>query len=401
MTTEDLTLPDGFEAPNCTGVKYENWKLKKENDRIVLRILPAMRSLIQKGDFGAFWGLHFGWNGRNQTDPTKFTYRPFLCVESKRNGMIEKECKACKYIVSHAKKWEVVLADIKKQQEDLKTRGVTAGKTEAEINKALQKLTEKLIKENQPLKEWLNAHSCNKKFRIPCMNKQGQFGIFAVPYGLVKKLREVMKELTTRVYPGTQFAIQPAGRKGVWFEFIRNGKASATSDTVVPVRVQNNDGSEMLDFHTITNEQLDAAKKCLPDLIELMELSRVSDDQMEALIKLDRDGGGSSDPDEVDAILGNPNLKEAKSDEDDMPDWTNIKTNTSTVKNVVQNEPASQPVTETKQETKTETVAQPKTETKGETKVAQQAEVKTEPKAEPKAEAKRVVTDEDFDSLFA
>lgn len=394
MTLEDLTLPDGFEAPNCTGVKYENWKLKKENDRIILRILPAMKSLIQKGDFGAFWGLHFGWNGRNQQDPTKFTYRPFLCVENKRNGMIDRECAACKYIATHAKKWEAVKATIKQQQEDLKARGALAGKTENEINKALQKLTEKLLTENKPLKDWLDAHSCNKKFRIPCMNQQGQFGIFSIPYGLVKKLREEMKKLTTRFYPGTQFAINPAGRKGVWFEFVRNGKASATSDSVTPVRVQNTDGSEMLDFHTITNEQLEAAKKCLPDLLELMEQSRITDTQMEALVKLDQDGGGSSDPDEVDAILGstasNNKSSGTTTSTDDLDDWAST--------------PASKPEIkqEVKQEVKEQQVLQPpKTEAKVESKPEVKQEVQKEVKQETKPAAASVATDTDFEDLFA
>ena len=314
MTNEDLQLPAGFATPSYTGSKYETVKLKKEDDRLELRVLPSMKSLIKKGDFGAYWKTHFGWMGRNQQDSSKLAWHPFLCVEEKRNGMTTNACPACQYRLTYEKKYAAAKADMEKQVTDLTNKGKSKGIPEVAINKEVAKLKEKLMGEMRPIAEWLQSHGCDGKMRIPCINRQGQFVLFSAPYGLVKKLREAMKEVSGRCYPGTEIQISPTGRKGVWFEFVRTGKANATSDSVHPVRVSRSDGSEILDFHVITNEQLTAAQDAIPDLVELMEQNRIRLDQIEALVELDKSGGGSSDPDEVDRIL-----EIGKSEQE--PDW--------------------------------------------------------------------------------
>jgi len=387
MTNEDLTLPDGFSAPTCGGSKYENWKLNpKGDDSVVLRLLPAMGSMARSGKLGLFWGLHFGWQGRNQQDPTKRTYKPFLCIEEKRNGMVTKACPACSYILEYKKKWEAAKAEILRKVEEIKAAGAKAGKTEAEINRVIAKKSEEMKKAAEPLNQWLYDHSCNKKVRIPAVNKQGQFGIFSVSYGLYKKLDEEITKLSAKTYPGTNFPMQAAGRKGVWFEFKRKGKPSRDSDSVSPVRVQQADGSEILDFHTITNEQLTQAKEVLPDLTELMEESRIRVDQIEALVQLDRDGGGAADPDEVDKVFLDGKVPGASAAED--PDWMSGES-------VALNE-ASNGTQEQKSSRQQETVQAPATTPEpAKAAPAQQAPAAVAPEAPAPA------VGDDFEDLFA
>jgi hypothetical protein len=303
MTQEDLLLPTGFGSPSGSNRNYETWKLKQKDDEIVIRILPLMKSLLKRDDFGLFWKLHFGWNGRNPKDVTKVQYHPFLCVEEKSYGMITQECPACNYRNSYLKKLETAKIDMENQIKAKQELGRSKNIPEDQIAKAVSKLREECLAKIKPLSEWVNNHGADGKFRIPCINKQGQFGIFLAPYGVVKQLKEEIRNLKTRNYPGTDIPMQAAGRKGVWFKITRSGNASPTSDTAKPCRIVREDGAEVLDFHVISNEQLQQAQDRLPDLEEMRELARIRLDQMEALIQLDKDGGGSSDPLEVDLIL--------------------------------------------------------------------------------------------------
>ena len=277
MADEELELPAGFGVPSGSTQKYETWKLKNtkdgETDELILRVLPLMKSLVQLDDFGIYWALHYGWNGVNEKDPTKPAYHPFLCIEEKNYGMITQECPACKYRNIYLDKLKAVESDPSKAALVSQLRG------------------------------WLKDHGKDGKFRIPCINKQGQFGVFCAPYGVVMQLRNEMKKLREQNYPGTTVSIKPAGRKGLWFKVTRTGRPSLTSDKVDVNRIVNPDGSEMKDFHVISDEQLQEAQNRLPDLLELKGQNRIRLEQIEALIALDKAGRGSSDPVEVDRIL--------------------------------------------------------------------------------------------------
>lgn len=301
MSENEMDLPEGFGTANYSNQKYETWKLKDDSS-LVLRILPPMKSLRKRGDIGLYWKTHFGWNGRDSQNPTKARFRPFLCIEERRDGMTTETCPAC---------------DLRKSYEDKmnakKAKGKELGKTEAEIRKAT-------ANEYQ----WLRDHGLDGKFRIPAINKSGQLGFFLCPYGLVKKLREELKRFTAK-------GIDPTGRKGVWFEFTRSGKASPTSDSVRPVRVTKvKDGEEVevLDVHVISNEDLTKALEVLPDLNELMEKGRIRRDQIEALVALAKSSEGACDPDEVDRILVDRilevNKREDSKSSASSDDWSEV-----------------------------------------------------------------------------
>jgi hypothetical protein len=295
--SNDNELPAGFGDPSGTSQRYENWKFKNikdgEVDEHIFRVLPAMKSLLQIDDIGLYWAIHYGWNGVNAKDPSKKAYHPFLCIQEKDYGRIVVECPACTY------------------------RNGFLDKLKAAVPKS--ELANKL-------EAWKKAHGLDGKFRIPCIDKQGRFGIFHAPYNFVKSLKEEMRQLRlqdypasgdfTNKYPGAVGPIKPAGRTGVWFKFVRTGKASPTSDKAVVNRIVNPDGSEMKDFHRITDEQLAEASNRIPDLVSLKEQNRISVDKIEALVALDKLGKGSPDPVEVDRILDAGKQQEEHVDEE-------------------------------------------------------------------------------------
>jgi hypothetical protein len=162
------------------------------------------------------------------------------------------------------------------------------------------------------------------------MNKTGQIGIGMIPYGLKKKYATVVKETESRLYPasiakGKEVPVQVNGRVGVYFNFVRAGKASNTSDTVTVNQVPFGDsGAVVTDWHTVSNAVLQQAQDVLPCLVEEQEALRISDDKVDALVKHCVEMGGGCDPDVVDSIMGSrvrsssPSVTETKPVKDEV-----------------------------------------------------------------------------------
>jgi hypothetical protein len=276
---ETIDLPEGFGTTNYSESKFQTWKLPKADGSLLLRPLPPMKSMQGRPGIGLYWKTHFGWKGRDQRDPSKTRFRPFLCLEEKgRGGMIAQSCPAC---------------DLRKKRQDkialLRVKGKELGKTEAQIRNAIA-----------PHDKWLRDHGLDGKVRIPCIDKTGQVGIFLAPYGIFKDFRDKCRQLQQKGH-------DPAGPKGMFFEFIRTGQASPTSDSCEPHRITkevNGESVEVYDFHVLKRDQAMAALENIPDLVEMMEKSRITLQQMEKLCELSEDSNGSYDPDAVDEILG-------------------------------------------------------------------------------------------------
>jgi hypothetical protein len=311
---DELTLPSGFGAPSSSGVKFEYFKLKQEDDSMCLRILPSMKGLLNRRDVGIFRKLHYGWQGRNPNDPGKTSHRPFLCIEEKRNGMIVKECPACKLRNEYFKKFEAVKAQKVAEADRVKAAAKTQGVVdENKISAAIAKKTETFDTQMKPITEWLKTHGVDGKFTFYAINKTGQLGIGMIPYGLKKKLTDVIKQIEAKPYPasitkGREIPTQANGKVGIYFDFIRSGKASSTSDTVSVHMVPFGDeGGMKVDYHIVSNDVLKQAYDVLPCLVEEVESLRLSDDKVERLVKHCIEFGGSCDPDTVDEIMGSRN----------------------------------------------------------------------------------------------
>jgi hypothetical protein len=234
--------------------------------------------------------------------------------------MITSTCPADDYINDQKTKYDSLKAQLDGKIEEIKAAGRKANKTPAEVAKAIGKIREPFDKELKPLFDWLYDHNAGGKARLLGINQQGQFGVLNLPYGTFKKLNEEIKKLKAgETYPGTTDQVDPTGRNGVFFEIIRNGKPSKDSDTVRPLMETRSDGAKMMVFNKLSNDQLKHALEVLPDLNDLMNENRLRPDQVEALVALDKAGGGQSDPDEVDAIFEINKIKEEVVD--DEPEW--------------------------------------------------------------------------------
>lgn len=280
----DDILPEGFGKTNYSNTRFETWRLKDDSS-LILGFFPPMKSLRQNNSLFEFWTNHWGWAGQNG-DPSKKPFqRPFLCLCIKDYGMIKKECVVCNLRKKYLDRVEAI-----------KVRGKALGKTDEECKKAAAKEL-----------EWLRVHGVDSKARLYAYDKAGQVGVLEVPYSLAKQLREEMKKLTSRHYPGTEKAINPTGRVGVFFEFTRVGKASPKSDSVRPHMLNKTiQGEEVqvLDLYRIPDDTLKLAMNVLPDLTELRDRNRITDAQAEALVKATEEGQGAVDPQVVDSILG-------------------------------------------------------------------------------------------------
>lgn len=280
----DDQLPTGFGRANYSNNRYESWRLK-EDSTLTLGIFPPMKTLLKSNSLFEFWVNHWGWAGQNGDLSKKPFQRPFLCLQEKDYGMIIKECPVCNLRKKYADRVEAI-----------RVRGKELGKDDVACKQAASREV-----------EWLRVHGVDSKCRMYAYNKSGQVGVLEIPYSLAKELREKMKELVNRKYPGTDKAVNPTGRVGVIFEFSRTGKGFQSKYKVEPHMVTKTLAGEevqVLDFYRIPDETLVLAQTVLPDLAEMRDKNRITTEQAEALVKATEDGSGSVEPAIVDQILG-------------------------------------------------------------------------------------------------
>lgn len=307
---DPLALPAGYDAASGGGHGYQFFKMKKADDVQLFRILPSMKGLLKKRDYAVFAKQHYGLVGRNPSDPSKPAYRPFLCIEEKRQGMTIKECPMCQLRAEYQAKFNALKAEETQAMDKARTAAKAQGMADAQIAAGLAKISEKYKALKEPLFNWLKTHGTDSKYRLYVINKAGQLGIFQIPYNMKKKLDRSIKEIEAREYPkriagDRKVAIKANGRVGVFFKFLRNGPASPDSDDAILNTVEfGDDGAMVPDFHTVTDDVLEQAKEVLPCLLEQIEELRLSDEKVATLVQHVRDCGGSCDPEFVDSVMG-------------------------------------------------------------------------------------------------
>lgn len=272
---------DGFgtsdrSAPEPNFKKYSRFKVK-EATKNIWRIFPRMKSLrnTPKGH-RHFSRVHWGYSGVNFKDPTKTSFRPFLCVEeyNYKTKMVVVPCDECVKI----KAKEV-------QLEDIEIACRQTGKTPDETALMMA-----------PLKAWLNDHNRDSKWNLAACNPSFEFGVLKLSNTNMKKLDLLFDELQAK-------GIDPlALDQGVWVEFTRNNKnglddvVSVVNDMVEATLP---DGTKVsapvLRKAPITAEQAKAALEAIPDLATFE--TAVTREQVKLLAKC------SGDPEEVTAIF--------------------------------------------------------------------------------------------------
>jgi hypothetical protein len=384
-TKFDDSLPEGFGQTNYSNTRYETWRLK-DDSTLTLGLFPPMKSLLQSGQLFEYWAIHWGWKGTNGDPSKKPFHRPFLCLNKKDYGMTVHECPA-----------DVLRKKYQDRVQSIQVRGKELGKDEAAIKRATHKDV-----------DWLREHGVDGKARMYAYDKSGRVGVLEIPYSLAKSLKDEMKKLTNGHYPGTDKNINPTGRVGVFFEFARVGKAGPKSDSVQPHRINKTiQGEEVqvLDFYRIPDSLLQTAQNVLPDLIELRDRQRLSDEQVQQLVDATEAGGGSVEPDVVDNIIGikHPIRVEQENWSNEMPLQPVTTSTPKVVPQVAEDDVLFGETMPPRVEVKAAPVA-PKAEApRAEVKPASVAPKAVAPvvKAEPVDIEVPVATDSDFDSLFS
>jgi hypothetical protein len=224
--------------------------------------------------------------------------------------MVTRTCPACELIKTYKAKLEEIRTQESAKLATVRAKAAEKGANEAQLNAALGKVIDEFKALKQPINDWLKEHNTDSKFRMHCVNKSGTLGVVALPYGLSKDLKAEKAEVEKREYPTTVtkkrgVLVKANGMCGVFFKITRTGQASPKSDKVAVNRIANNeDGSEVIDYHKITPEFLEHARQVLPDLVQLAEDSRLSPDKIQKLVDHCIAFGGSCDPDTVEQIMG-------------------------------------------------------------------------------------------------
>lgn len=246
---------------------------KDETTSLVLRILPPYHNQADTGKWALYFSVHFGFEGRDQRDPTKTSARPFLCVEDRdmRTKMTRVSCPQCEAI-------ELRKEALKRKEAEL----VAAGKTKEEV-KILTK----------DLNEWLRKFNIDRKWYMGVMDEQGKFGVLTISHTLKKKLEARIAELQQE-----QGINALDLDTGVWFRFTRQGQGLQTEDDVHVVTEtfrENGKTFTSVKMAPLTEAQANTALEILPSLETMV--TRISRDQVVRLTDC------SGDPEEVDAIM--------------------------------------------------------------------------------------------------
>lgn len=281
MANPQLALPEGFGTASYVPGERSFKFFKMEEGQNIYRILPPMKSMRNnKKGWAIYYGLHYGWNGQDPTDPAKTKFRPFLCIQERdfKTQMVTCTCAAC------------TLRDARQAQyTELDERCKKERTPEAERKQLIA-----------PLADWLRLHSVDRGWRMLVMNQQNEFGVLRISNKTKKKLDALVQRLSQQGY-------DPCGVNGVWIEFNRSGKGFETDVTPEAHRVLQTiqDGTtgrtirtEVIMDSELTYDLATRALEVCPDLKEMMEGARLSDEQITKLVN------GSGDPAEVDEIWG-------------------------------------------------------------------------------------------------
>lgn len=308
MSNEALipNLEDAFGGSDTTGGSNRLWtdlKLKPANkgepcESIPLRLFPAMHSLKDKNDgWIQYHAVHWGYSVPGFKDKNKPSPRPFECIEEVnfQTKMTEVSCPECRNIDRH----KVMLADATaKVQEACKAQKVLDQK---QIDARV-----KADPECAALSAWLDgvgSHNAQKAHYVNAIGLDGKFYNFQMP----GKMKGALK---TRIDELRKNGIEPMkiGGQGVYFVFKRQGYGGNTQHSVDVFKEQGAEvGTEKTKFAPLSQDQLKAALKSLPDMATMLT-RKLSAQQIQLLVEC------SGAPEEVEVIMDMDKPKTVRND---------------------------------------------------------------------------------------
>jgi hypothetical protein len=274
MSLDAFSVPDyssgGGNAP------YQIVKFSKTCSAFTVRILPPMKSLRESKRWSLYFGLIFGWNGRNSKDPTKMRFRPVLSLEERDHNS---------GTFTGTSDLEALIKQMNEKKDFRASQLVASGapddakelRKDAEYNK---------------LADWCYNHSVNRRHYFLAIDREGKPCLVMVTHKCKKALDAVLETLV-------QEGEDPIGMNGMYLTFKRTGQGNQVIDSVSPAMEQEMvNGKKMSSYvrHQMTAEVAAAVVAALPDLNEYKESFRLPPSAMSELAV----SGG--DPVEVDRI---------------------------------------------------------------------------------------------------
>lgn len=276
-------LDSTFEGYKYFKLKTPDQKKGEERTEFVARLIPAMHSYRDSGEWKFFYGQHYGYHRNNPRNPEKPRAAPFGCIQKKNKAKeIVVECPKCTQMDRQRAKYDARVAELMKQH------GIDS--KDAPEFKDIKKNDQKL----KAIGEWLKKHNCDKKFWMNVMTPSGEFGVLQLSYDttmnvlipFLKKLREEEK----------LDAFDPAG--GVYLKFTRTGQIPRVKDSVEC-------DTELVDYQgkkarmnkaaPLDEAQIEKAIKICPDLAKDV-VKFIPKETIQQLVDC------NGDPDEVDRI---------------------------------------------------------------------------------------------------
>lgn len=288
-------LETAFEGPTYFKLKTPDAKKGETSTELIVRLLPAMKSFRDTGEWKVFYGQHYGYYGTNPRNPEKPRPRPFACIQKKNKAKeIVEHCPKCDQIEEMRKKY--------KAREDALRAANPGVEDKSPEWYALRDADPKL----KPLAEWLRKHNCDKKFWMNVMSKDGKFGVLQLSY---ETTMNVLMPCLTKLRDEEKIdPFDPSA--GVFLKFTRTGQNPRVKDAVAVYQEQVEiNGKKYWENATapLTEEQCERALKLCPDL-KKEAVTFISFEKIQALVDC------SGAPEEVDAILGEPKKAEAKTE---------------------------------------------------------------------------------------
>jgi len=320
MSNEDWgeTRLDGNDGNYPKSFKIQGGKSVDEEVSNFFRIFPAMKEQKNTGKIAHYHRTHYGYKVPNPRND-KGMARPFVCIEEKdfSTQMIKQNCPECDQIKQKTTELAALKTSIENAQNQRMDEAKAKKATAVQLSKLASQFSVELETQTAPLKEWLKAHNCERKWRLNVKNKANEVGSLAVSNNLWKSIKSELKKL------GEKWKVDPLHpEKGVWVNIIRTGNgsgippASSKQDKVEfeeeAIDPSNPMSGSKIKLAPLTQQDADRVKKGCRDVADPAPAMVLDKEIIEMLVNCDESF------EEVERILGLRQTAEPVADESNV-----------------------------------------------------------------------------------